>query len=365
MDLTEADEGIRDWANQHASEFVPMFGWRSAQPPSWLGAVNREGDCVMLTAHTPFEHRHSAPACSMEQIAGTLKQTAANLTVKPRYLMAFNEPYDASHAWKNISAAEAVEMWRYRLPAKHGFVASMALSRAWHVCARTLLLLFCTRRSTCHSHHSCACATLRGRVPLLASPHRLYLQPAAKLAGLKLISPTTGAGSDLKGKQEWIAEFLRLCWQRREGAGGCRIESVVAFAIHEYQCSEEYWSEEYGAHGTWRAVLKAKLRGGSATGTEQPDWDAYVDARPFWVTETNCNWDERTHPPTSAEQCRRVAGQKTMYGAGSLAAFEALETVERYSWWPLYHEEESGKVRSAHTHGRTHEPARTSCRPTL
>ena len=118
VDLTEADEGIRDWANQHASEFVPMFGWRSAQPPSWLGAVNREGDCVMLTAHTPFEHRHSAPACSMEQIAGTLKQTAANLTVKPRYLMAFNEPYDASHAWKNISAAEAVEMWRYRLPAK-------------------------------------------------------------------------------------------------------------------------------------------------------------------------------------------------------------------------------------------------------
>ena len=112
MDLTEADEGIRDWANQQGTEFVPMFGWRQAHPPSGLGTVNGDGECVMLTGRTPAQHISKAPACSVEQIVGTLEHTAADLLVKPRYLMGFNEPYDVSHPWANISAAEAVEMWR-------------------------------------------------------------------------------------------------------------------------------------------------------------------------------------------------------------------------------------------------------------
>ena len=74
------------------------------------------------------------------------------------------------------------------------------------------------------------------------------------------------------------------------------------------------------------------------------DWASYVDARPIWVTETNCNGDNgfpSTGPISNTEQCARITGQRAAQacgqfgkcGIGSIAAMESMVTIERVSWW--------------------------------
>jgi len=45
--------------------------------------------------------------------------------------------------------------------------------------------------------------------------------------------------------------------------------------------------------------------------TKGKDWDAYVAATPFWVTETNCNWEKGfsgDEPMDTATQCKAITG---------------------------------------------------------
>lgn len=168
---------------------------------------------------------------------------------------------------------------------------------------------------------------------------------AARNGNLTLISPTTGV---TKGKMVWLGDMLLACWAQR--SQGCDVETIKAFSVHDYKCGESYWRSNYGVNGTFQRTLKAHLITSTAGGSGK-DWNAYVDARMIWVTETNCNGDYGFPPtqlPDRSEQCARITGQRaesacgnkaaygnidTACGIGSIATLESLATVQRVSWW--------------------------------
>ena len=165
---------------------------------------------------------------------------------------------------------------------------------------------------------------------------------AARNGNLSLVSPTTGVS---KGKMEWMGDMLLACWAQR--SEGCDVETIKAFSVHDYKCGESYWRSNYGINGTFQRSLKAYL----AMAGVGKDWSSYVDTRPIWVTETNCNGDygfPHTHEIYRSEQCARITGQRaddecgneaaygkvdTKCGIGSLAALEQMENIARVSWW--------------------------------
>lgn len=171
---------------------------------------------------------------------------------------------------------------------------------------------------------------------------------AARNGNLSLVSPTTGV---TKGKLEWLGDMILACWSQR--SKGCDVETIAAFSVHDYKCSESYWRTNYGPNGTFQTNLKAHL----AEGAGNKDWSTYVDSRPIWVTETNCNGDYG-FPPSAfvsrSEQCARIAGQRAesscgdygKCGMGSIAAMESMDTVGRVSWWNTHQKNKNNATKA-------------------
>ena len=133
-----------------------------------------------------------------------------------------------------------------------------------------------------------------------------YLQPIAEATGLKLVSPSTSVG-----KYRWMASFLKECYMlRNDKENPCDVDKIKAFSVHDYQCNEKVWRDGYKRKGTFHKKLVRVLRKyGKAT--KGKDWDAYVAATPFWVTETNCNWEKGfsgDEPMDTATQCKAITG---------------------------------------------------------
>lgn len=151
---------------------------------------------------------------------------------------------------------------------------------------------------------------------------RLYLQPAAAAAGLSLLSPTINL-------YDWLGDFLRACYDRRFSNPPCDVETIAAFTVHEYECSERFWRERYGGGG-FRNRASSEMGGYGGK-----DWGSFFGARRFWVTETNCNWED-SGSPDGTEQCLRASGGRpATHGRGSIATMNELADVVAYAWWTI------------------------------
>ena len=73
------------------------------------------------------------------------------------------------------------------------------------------------------------------------------------------------------------------------------------------------------------------------------DWMDYLLARPLWVAETNCYWEqffEGVPHSDSKKQCLRISGQlPDTHGAGSLSKMENSDNFERYAWWTTWNKQ--------------------------
>ena len=186
---------------------------------------------------------------------------------------------------------------------------------------------------------------------------RTFVQGLAMRNGdLSLVSPTTGV---TKGKMEWMGDMLLACWDQR--SKGCDVETIKAFSVHDYKCGESYWRSNYGINGTFQQTLKAYLATARGAGK---DWSTFVDTRPIWVTETNCNGDygfPATQEVSRSEQCARISGQRadkdcgnkkaygkvdTKCGIGSIAALESMETIARVSWWNTWQQNKNNATKT-------------------
>ena len=165
----------------------------------------------------------------------------------------------------------------------------------------------------------------------------MYVQGMAQRANVSLVSPTTGVE---KNKLHWLANMLLECWSQR--ASGCDVETITAFSVHDYKCSETYWRTNYGTNGVFQTTLSQYLT--ASAGGKGKDWKTYVAARRIWVTETNCNGDNgfpSSGPVSRSEQCARITGQRAdkdcgqygKCGIGSIATMQSLDTVARIAWW--------------------------------
>ena len=182
---------------------------------------------------------------------------------------------------------------------------------------------------------------------------RTMLQGMAKRANVKLVSPTTGVETH---KLQWLADMLLACWSQRSASPGCDVETVAAFSVHDYKCGEPYWRSNYGTNGTFQTQLGRYL--GKAAAGKGKDWAAFVDARPIWVTETNCNGDNgfpSSGPVSRGEQCARITGQRAeqkcgqygLCGKGSIAAMESMDSVSRVSWWNTWQQNRNNATKTA------------------
>ena len=126
---------------------------------------------------------------------------------------------------------------------------------------------------------------------------RMHVQGMASRSNLTLVSPTTGVENK---KLSWLGDMLLACWAQR--SQGCDVETIVAFSVHDYKCAEPYWRQNYGKGGQFQRKLAAHLN--NAHGSDGKNWTRYVELRPIWVTETNCNGDTGFPPtaPVSAEE---------------------------------------------------------------
>jgi hypothetical protein len=158
---------------------------------------------------------------------------------------------------------------------------------------------------------------------------RRYIQPAAESAQLQLVSATATAGGD---GLDVLKFFLMRCWDfRNDTSSPCDVQKISAFAIHSYECRERVWEENFNpSGGIFRSSLVKALGGYGGH-----DWAGFVNSRPLWITETNCNWDGDT--PGSKEQCQRISGRGAKeFGQGSIRTLNQLESVDRYAWWNTF-----------------------------
>jgi len=314
---------IKSLLQQQKVEFVPMVGWRHfwLNPPGYTPSPKCAGtfgkcSCYMTNpalapANAPGQEEGDI-RCEVGDLVALLEQTMTGMygKARPKYLMGFNEPEDTHFKHKNISPEEAVYYWR------------------------------------------------------------TFLQPAAKQLGLALVTPTVNLGfcgdhpygCDRMGT--WLANFLKVCYNHKNVATNpCDVESIKAISYHGYECFESYWTEKFSKTGTFFNDMKAQL-----SGTSQYDWDNWVNTRPIWVTEHNCNNDNvgslmfKDMMPLAdmTEVCERISGQAAdqkcqpcdrdngpniwgdfKWGKGSIQAMEELPMIDRYSWWNTWNKGQS------------------------
>jgi len=145
---------------------------------------------------------------------------------------------------------------------------------------------------------------------------RKFFMPLAKATDLKLVSPTTGKEED---KLMWTADVLKKCYLLKDDPDyPCDVETIQAWSIHDYQCKAKRFRRHYGEK-VWYEDLAELLRDDEEVGSY--DWRTYVEARPIWMTETNCNWDGgQDEDPGDKAACRRITGDayNHKFGHGSL-----------------------------------------------
>jgi hypothetical protein len=234
------------------------------------------------------------PLCTAAMLDGALAKNAKDLTMK--YMMMWNEAYDKGNA-----------------KAKKKYIAPADAATYW----------------------------------------RVFVQGMATRANLKLVSPTTGVA---KGKIQWLGDTLLACWSQRALSPSCDVETIAAFSVHDYKCGEAYWRGNYGTNGNFQKQLKAYLT--AKTAGVGKDWVTYVDSRPIWVTETNCNGDNGfppTGPVSRSEQCARITGQRAdkdcgqygKCGKGSIATMKSMDTIVRMSWWNTWQQNKKNSSKTA------------------
>lgn len=169
----------------------------------------------------------------------------------------------------------------------------------------------------------------------IADYWRKFVMPAARQAGLRIVTATA-----TENNVDILAFQLKRCWDHRASDEPCDVELIHAFNMHNYNCKQSFWESHYSSSGTFRKALKAAMKdyGGRS------DWDDYINARKYWVTETNCNWDG--DEPGSETQCRRVTGQVSSHGQGSIRTMNNIGVIERYAWWNTFNPNPDGRAKT-------------------
>lgn len=116
-------------------------------------------------------------------------------------------------------------------------------------------------------------------------------------------------GTDLNEPAQWLAQFLAHCDE--DATHGCDPDKIAVFdlvrvcaartqqfvltpmpthglrAQHNYHCKADKWEGDDTFVDQTKADLKTSLAT-YALGRPAAEWEAWVDARTFWVTETKC-----------------------------------------------------------------------------
>lgn len=235
-----------------------------------------------------FKEKKMKRPCTEDQLVEVIEGTRKQMSKPLRYLMGWNEPYDFGNhkaAKKYITPKEAADWWRQ------------------------------------------------------------IMQPVARRTNLSLVSPTTGAPHK---KWNWTQNFLEECWNLKNATPSCDVESIAAFSVHDYKCSEQYWLKSYGnGKKSFQAQLAHAMQGLGGK-----DWRSYVSSRPIWVTETNCGGDGDL--PSGEESCMRITNQRPnlttengVIGRGSIATMRDLHTIDRISWWNTWNANEKNRSKTA------------------
>eukprot|EP00401_Gymnodinium_catenatum_P029978 CAMPEP_0117469638 /NCGR_PEP_ID=MMETSP0784-20121206/6800_1 /TAXON_ID=39447 /ORGANISM="" /LENGTH=463 /DNA_ID=CAMNT_0005263695 /DNA_START=62 /DNA_END=1453 /DNA_ORIENTATION=- len=309
------------WMNKNHVEFVPMIAWKQVSTGTkenecWLRKdctldldKRLEGcgspkKCKLKRKQLLAKQRKclATSICSVDDVVHALqmvKDAFKDSPTPPRFLLGFNEPYDLDDAHKTWEPAKAAEVFRHTI------------------------------------------------------------MPAAERVGLALVSPSTKARDyAVKKPFTWFADFIKSCWDMAKADPPCKVDNFVAVAVHTRHCKESYWREYFETGNApdkhTRSNLRKELRGyvgdGPHAGGEK-DWDAYFEARKFWLTETNCNSDSEewntygATGPTATEQCERLTGSgktpgnkrslQSAIGLGLVRTVEELDEFDRWAWWPF------------------------------
>lgn len=303
------------WAYSLEPENEEAEEWAASTGKEFVGLINLKGPLPDSMDQCYF-HDGTCSASMLAQAMNNTKQRLMEKNIKFEYVMGYNEPYASStkesyhgrKGLKSVNGSQGAEWWR------------------------------------------------------------LYIQPAAVSAGLKLVSPTTGI---VAGKQEWMVDFLSACYDNRASNPPCTVELIQKFSVHEYKCYARFW-QKYATNasdGGSSVVIdddtcgsfkpKAEVNWYSAMKDAMvnlyPDdsafWLNYLSQVKLWVTETSCSgdyewdriikWDNDTDTnsaagPTANDSCSFITGQDCKHKEGSIAAMLGLDSVERFSWFTLY-----------------------------
>lgn len=112
-----------------------------------------------------------------------------------------------------------------------------------------------------------------------------YIIQAADAHGLQLVSPTVRRGTDLNEPAQWLAQFIGHCDE--DTTYNCDPDKIALFDLHHYHCKADKWEGDNTFVDQAKADLKTSLAT-YAPSRSAAEWEAWVDARTFWVTETKC-----------------------------------------------------------------------------
>ena len=205
--------------------------------------------------------------------------------------------------------------------------------------------------------------------------HRISL--AAANNGLTLVSPTVRAGYGVKTETsdddppvvtstpqeaDWFGRFVVACLESAASTG-CDIDLIKVFDLHWYRCDDDAsWNDPAverdhtsNAQGTPVGGIFAQTREDlvksimhhdtdmAGWGRNEHYWREWVNDRPFWVSETSCEWDKESRDDHSnVVSCQKQTGQYSHNGAvagaehgeGSIAGvLDPSQSVGRWSWW--------------------------------
>jgi len=298
-----------EWLNTHEVEYVPAVSWKKLYLPDGsycrlVKVCNNRCDVAGASCDSgeiqAAKERYDAcmaknPMCTKEhatEVLQHLKTTFKDSPTPPKYLLGWNEPYDQNDWHKMWEPADAADVWRR------------------------------------------------------------IIQPAAQSTGFQLISPSTKPRDNARKKGlTWFVDFIKACWDNAKNDPPCNVDLIKAIAIHIRTCQATWWNryfDEVDKHKTTRKVMKDKLAGYTGKGSfagGPKDWAAFIEGLPFWATETNCNYDDRSFNlkgakfPTEQQTCERLTGQLETtrdlrkFGIGSIRWAERSPVFDRYSWW--------------------------------
>lgn len=82
----------------------------------------------------------------------------------------------------------------------------------------------------------------------------------------------------------WLAHFIAAC--EADTTYGCDVDKIHAFDLHNYNCQATKWEDPNNFIEEMQADLKSMLAA-HAPSRDAATWEAWVDNRNVWVTETS------------------------------------------------------------------------------